>query len=248
MGEGYITRRGAGSNGKFIRVFAVHNEADLPISARSNVVVIISNIAVNEVTISNTMPESAVLGDVWIYSDKGKTLVISKPNQTVEIYISRVSQYNGSEWVDVASYSYENGEPSSVKNRTYILKNGEQIIPMTLSHCEQSGGYLYISDGDGSPAGYCLTTEPFDLTNKTTLCASGYNVDHAYQANVNLQIYGTWIDNSMGSAQFSETEGIVSIDISNLSGSYYIGCYGAGYGYNDNKYSAKAYISDIWLE
>ena len=52
----------------------------------------------------------------------------------------------------------------------------------------------------------------------------------------------------MVSSTFDNEERIHAIDISNLSGAYYLGVHGSGYEYNTNKYTVQAYVSDIWLE
>lgn len=80
-----------------------------PASPSENTVWVNTATSIGEVYIQSTAPESPAAGDVWINNFvKGETLQVSE-SPYLEITVGTVKQYNGSSWTDPDVQIYKNG-------------------------------------------------------------------------------------------------------------------------------------------
>lgn len=90
-----------------LRVLNAANENALPANARNGSICVISSVPPTEVYLQKNQPDSVKNGAVWLVQGDGKLTVQAARNANVTIVSA--AQWNGSQWVNVDVYQYQNG-------------------------------------------------------------------------------------------------------------------------------------------
>lgn len=187
---------------------------------------------------SATQPEGLQEWDVWFPTGTSSTVEFNALKKNgIQVYPISAKQYVNSTLVDVTAMSYQNGEwsewiPSGAlywrgDQRTDLTggwairkTNGTNLTQPTCTFEETS---IKISSASGSKSGVLSTTNKIDLTNAKTL-----TVDIVNKTNTYIVLYvGSAINDNEGAvaSKAVSSTGVFDLDVSSVSGSYYVGFY-----------------------
>ena len=222
MGECFISRRGGGGGGAGLNVVTGLSE---PVSAKENTVWVKSDKAGKKYVFAEAAPEAPFEGLIWFTATSAgiitKAYVYADAAWTaVDVYM-----YLGEAWVHIASQW--NGE---------LFTTGDTHKEVTGGWFQNgsytdNGAFKYYDDDaswlrNGVIGNVTLgTVNPVDVTDWNTLeieFVSGSKHPYGLRA---AQTGGTFVASKTKSGTGAET---LTLDISSISGAYYIG----GFGYN----------------
>lgn len=209
---------------------------------------------------SATEPEKMAEGEVWISTGTSSPASFNAlEKNTITVYPLRAKQMVSGALVDVKAKSWQNGE--WVEWYTFLLKDGNDFKDITggwtgyAASCieyvaaptvEFVDGALRIYNSVGTKtAGIGGTVNMIDLTNVKTVHFLVESVA------INTKAYiGVWTISEpsatfVAGAQDVTAGGEILVDVSGLSGSYYVG---ALVGRNVADGLGEIYISDIYWE
>ena len=235
MSEGFIIRRGGGKTKSFpVKMYA--SEEVLPNSAKDGEIAIISTTPVKDIYIQATEPTGVNNGDLWItFESKGKGPVNI---DNIIFYPTKAFQYINNQWLNTSILVWSNG--SWVKNlkEIYILSEAK-IDP-------EAGSYINVASAPLSE-GKIISTAPDAINANNGYFSNKINLDgyNTIKMHINLQqVYaanytftfgahsdvitvGSYASNSnkfIAKTTLNDTgEYWAYVDISNLTGYYYIG-------------------------
>ena len=248
-------------------------EAKPSTSGTENDIAIISSVPMTNWLMSPAAPSGIPRndGDVWIrYSTKGSTKNILKQNAMMVATIS-AWQYVDGAWVDREAVSCQGGKWVDWITDIYLYMNGTRYDDVTGGF--KSLGIERVSDSDSTKiapsvaynsseieitissagSGMVYTTNKIDCTNYKTLHIKGILYCHGSSSLYRMfaalwSSIGTYASDNRGASwqNTASTQNVqnISIDISKLSGEYYIGFFFEQFG------SLGSYIeiSELWLE
>ena len=249
--------------------FKVYTVESKPTSAGAdNDIAIISSVPMTNWIMSPEKPSGIPRndGDVWIqYSTSGDTKNVLKQNALMIATIS-ASQYVDGEWVSVEAMSYQGGE--WVDWIVYLYKAGDECTNLTggwviSGNVNKGSDAINITVNSSTRYADAYTTDKIDLTEiKSVLFLfTGYIYAGSGGTNVtawvaNSQLTKAGIDPETGAVKsFSPAEGNsgqldtfdgYNLDVSDLSGEYYIGFH-AGLGGNSGDTLTDAKLVSIKL-
>lgn len=247
---GVISTFPAGGGAKInIKAYAV--VGNLPASDKEGAVAIITTTAIGTVYASNSTPSAPVSGDVWVLlgSDNLAEIDLGK---NILVPARVVYQYSGSVWIQLESYVYIGSV--WVELTMFVYYYGTFYHGGSFSRASYSGGNCYItlnagniqvhvnndSDNYGRIDGY--TTSAIDLTDISAVKIKYMTPADARVANV-MRLQVAAVRGSTPTAYVSlarSTNGTGTLDVSGLSGLYYIGYHAEtqnlSYGMNGDHY------------
>lgn len=236
------TNTGGGGGGGGLN-FRVIGSTIQPTSTKENDIWVNTNSKIESWIFSATEP-APVPGMVWISVGvaSGAAFNALKKNGIV-VYPMSAKQYISGAWVDVVAKSYQSGRwvdwwagelydsgnefetvtggwvalalkqtSSANASKPTITRNADSIV-MGASSTNYSGGIVY-------------TAKKIDIKGRSNLVFTGVsNVAQKDRAALTIwsAIGATQADNVVANVALPTTEGSVSIDISALDGSYYVG-------------------------
>lgn len=221
-----------------------------------NTIWVNTDIAITSWIFSEAEPEYPVDGMVWILlGDINSNGFNALKENSIMIYPISAKQYVSGTWTDKTVHSYQNDAWVSWLTTYYIYNEGVvNLGTLTTSSTHATVGENAINlSYSGNYGGWGCFTEKKDLTNYKTLNAKGTQTDavtNAYfDGNIIVSVttstpeqsaVTTVTSRSAAYLQFSKatTETEFSVDISALSGEYYI----------EFAAIANGTISAIWLE
>ena len=188
----------------------------------------------NEITawlISPVQPASLLDGAVWISTGTSSAVAfnaLKSAKQAIHIYPISAKQYISDAWVDLTAKSYQGGEwvdwfvtlPVSLDKWT----EQDTTAKTTLEYADGTLSYTVVLGAGWSKA----TLEYTDLINcsvASTLTIFGSGTITVQGATSKHQIILTDGSNVVLQADISSFDGEFSVDISGLSGSYYLQIY-----------------------
>lgn len=194
---------------------------------------------------------NAVPGDVWITADRPandagfNTLEVNG----VQVYPLSAKQYIDGSWKNVSAQIWQNGKWN--KCVTYIYNNGKTqygLTPKAIKNTSTSSTVatapsvgVYASNfwalvkkgtNTNGSSGMVYFYPKVDLTNATTLYVDGRYVSDNLASNPYFAVWseiGAYQNENRGASKALCTaagqtkEGVISLDVSGLSGAYYIG-------------------------
>jgi hypothetical protein len=224
MGEAYITRRG--SNPLNFKVVGGTTE---PTNPKENTIWVNTDVKITGYYFSPKEIYNMVEGDVWITMGNDSPVAFDALKKNgIRIDPFSAKQYISGAWVDKTAKSYQGGE--WVDWIITLYENGVEKVPFEAytSNVTEDSSYLIIHPASDN-FGIWGTSSPIDLTGKKSVDASFYNMTSQstftyYE--VKVMVAKSKITNSANAiavkADTALTDGTVSLDISNLSGEYYV--------------------------
>lgn len=252
------------------KVTAYASEAALlAATATANTIGVITTTAITSYVFSSDEPSSPTDGMVWVTTGTSSSIEFNAlKNNCLQVYPIRAKQYISGAWVDVSCMSYQggswtkwwSGELYDAGNEYDDYTGG--FISAEIGYTTSTASYtilptitrnannLEISIADGlsaSSAGGVYLKNKVDLTSYDALNFQG--VMHAGQSSyaalqVRICVWSdlpTYVDDYLVASATGETSSGKVVDISSLSGEYYIGFW---------MYNYQSYITvnKLWLE
>lgn len=232
---------GGGTSLNFdVKAYATE-EALLADTPKENTIGIISN-KITGWLFSATEPESPTEGMVWISTGASSTIEFNALKKNgIQVYPLSAKQYVSGAWVDVTAMSYQGGEWVDWLPENYLYYEGYEYDDIT-------GGWDGFVGYVGSSTTYSLGTftkkeKSIRIANisgaRTAVAAAPKNAIDLTDVNTvvfnlvevieNVDFYISTVrsnkfeDNSVATVKAYAGDKTVSIDVSTLNGSYYIG-------------------------
>ena len=221
---------GGGSGGLNFKIvsYATKSEllADTP---KENTIGVITSIPITGYHFGTEEPSPAAAGMVWITTGTSSAIEFNAlKKNAIQVYPLSANQYVSGAWVDVTALSYQGAE--WVDWIITLYENGVEKVPFEAytSNVTEDRSYLTIHPAHNN-FGIWGTSSPIDLTGKKSVDASFYNMKSnstfAYHE-VKVMVAKSKITNDADAIAVKEeaelTAGTTSLDISNLSGKYYV--------------------------
>lgn len=237
-------------------------------TAKENTIGVVTDTAISDWVMQSEEPtgseglvwiEVAAESDVAFYADK---------KQLVKLYPKAVKQYIGSSWASLNAFVYQDGEWVAFSSSQFIIyQSGEGMFPNFSSggsggsrKVEENSNGIHlqasvVSQKGGSSYCYAYTTDKIDVSGFDNLYFTLVSYRNVWKngstviaVSSSLPSGTTFSGDAYKKFDASEySNEISSIDISNLTGSYYIVVYAAIGGYNDGNSYADAVYDDIYL-
>lgn len=246
-----IGRTNAGAGGSGGVNFKVVGGTTEPTSPKENTIWVNTSVTIPSWAFSATEPESPVEGMVWISTGTSSTVEFNAlKKNAIQVYPISAKQYVDGQWVNVEAKIYQNGEWIQWSTlATYLYNNGDSC---TSTGGEWTGRGMYMDSsatGSQSPTitkgstsmkikeasgygGACCKANKIDLTDVTSIRIKG-NVPTAVSRSdyMRLQVWSSFGSDSWSgraaSIGIGSSAGDIdkSLDVSTLSGTYYVGIY-----------------------
>lgn len=268
MSEAFITRRGGGGSALNFKVVAVSSALTLPATAKENTIAVSTTAPISSYVFATVAPTSPEEGMVWFATgtaSSGEFNAIKKNG--LWVYPTACQQYVSSAWVNRDAWIYKsNAWVQFGWAWIYVIQNGVIVTPpgfgtfgytgnTTLPTITAGEGYQQIASTRNSNA--VTTDSAIDLTNVTTVYADINLVKVTQSTIAKWKGISLAVLNAVGVANHSALtnaiieqqltttigEQTLSVDVSALTGSYYIGLTVSSNGTNGSTIQAK----NIWL-
>ena len=205
--------------------FRVYTASATPSAGEENDICVISNVPMKNWVLSPDAPRGAPRndGDVWIrYSVSGNTFNALYGSVLSIAFISAM-QYIDGEWVGMEAKRYHNGEWIF----TLIDRKATSVDFVTSGSGAVSVGndHMYFRTDAKDKALYYATKEKYDLTPYRKITMEFYDCGPTTDCEIKLSVatdIGSESTIVASTKVFNTAEGIAELDISNLSGQYYI--------------------------
>lgn len=226
MGVCFLHGNGGGSNLNF----KVVGGTSAPASPVENTIWVNTSVAITGWVFSYAEPESPEEGMVWISTGLSSPVEFNALKKNgIQVYPVSAKQYVGGAWVNKTAKSCQNGAWSGWLTTEYLVKDGNAKYAFSKydndAILSASGGYYVFTATTG---GYYGMWTSVDLTGYNTV-----KVDGVFQPSndgtnnfTNLCVWPTGTSNPIWSntvAKTALTTSGATLDISSLSGSYYVG-------------------------
>lgn len=233
---------GGGSGGLNFKVVSYTTESELLADTpKENTIGIITTNKITAWLISPVQPASLLDGAVWISTGTSSAVpfnALKSAKQAIHIYPIHAKQYISGAWVDLTAKSYQGGDwvdwfvtlPVSLDK----WKEKDTTAKTTLEYADGTLSYTVVLGTGWSKA----TLEYTDLINcsvASTLTIFGSGTITEQAATSKHQIILTDGSNVVLQADISSFDGEFSVDISGLSGSYYLQIYSYVGAYSSTK-------------
>lgn len=211
---------------------------DCPDTAEENTVWV-DTASVESWVFSPAAPEDPAEGMVWIYTGTQSAVKFNALKKNgVMVYPLSVKQYVGGAWVDKTAKSYQNG--AWVDWITYLYNNGDECADLTGGWEEKATDSnekgitkgankitVSVSRTSGNHQGSIAGTKNMvDLANVKTLRVTvadySNSSGNANFCRIGVTNTGFNSENTIAAYKVVSGNGTVELDVSSLSGSYYI--------------------------
>lgn len=235
--------------------FSVVAQETQPTSPTENMIWVETSAEMTGWVLSAAAPESPVEGTVWISTGTSSLVsfnALGGGENTLMVYPLNVSQYNNGAWASVSAMSYINGEWVVWWNGI-LFDNGDQYEAIT-GGWEQNAGFIYSSSNQSmgtvtigntlkcvcssGKTSYAVTKNKIDVTDYSTLNVTVTSKGRKEYELALMAEPGNVQNNNVAYIPLSNYEN--SMDISTISGSYYVVVGSAGDG--------TVEATKVWLE
>lgn len=206
-----------------------------PTAPRENTIWINTTTAITGYVLSPTRPENGTDGLVWLKTaDTGVEINVGRRN-AVLLHLAGGKLYGGGKWLNINAFVYANNVWTQFAQEGLMIFSREEeeydAIIAKLKNSSEEGQYLKKSDvnpyirfslwyGSKIERGYyCIA--PVDVTNFSVLEVVGYSNTDKMTAFGLSTAAGTKLD--AAKQTFTTDESVNKVDISNLTGEFYIG-------------------------
>lgn len=265
MGNIVSIRGGSGGAGLN---FKIVNGTTQPTSPGENTIWVKTSTAITGYMFSSAKPDSAASGTVLIQTAATSNAAFNAlKKDTLMVYPDSVSLYTDGSWAKQDAWIYQNNEWTQISwSWLYVIQNGVIVTPPGFSTFGYTGNTTLptITAGDGyqqivstTNSNAVTTDSNIDLTNITTVYAEINLVKVTQSSTAKWKGISLAVLNAVGVAnhnaltnaiieqQLTTTIGeqTLSVDVSALTGSYYIGLTAPSNGTAGSTIQAK----NIWL-
>lgn len=234
---------GGGGAALNFKVLAYATEEELLAATPvENTIGIVTETPITSWIFSATEPSPAAPGMVWISTGTSSLIEFNALKKNgVQVYPISVTQYVSGAWIGKTAKSYQSG--AWVDWINYLYKDGNQYTDLTggwAVYKENNGGYDVSFENDGIEVTYngaqsnwnasAYTIKKIDVTNYTTLTADVAYIHHYSDSKFILGLNSSpgntsIFTHSQSLAKTADDTYPVTVDLSDLSGSFYIGFY-----------------------
>lgn len=243
-----------------------YSSADyMPINANEGSIAVITDVKLANYVISDVEPSNKITGTVWINTCGGSVAYPVDKKGIMTLFPAKCNVYNGSRWVSCDAFLYKYGNWSQFALKTYIFfDNGDLCENLTGGWTKEgfrdshsfgtsaviANGQLQCTTDSNFRSAILGTVNAVDLTGIDTI----YFEIAECQSN-SYAIVGVTkspdacecnpVEPSEAGVNAEPTKNgasIVELDVSMLSGKYYIYVLSWRYNY----YDSKLYVSKIW--
>ena len=231
--------------------FTVVGGTTAPSNPQENIIWVNTSTKITSYIFSATQPTGSA-GMVWIPTGTSSTVEFNALKKNgIQVYPLSAKQYIGGAWVDKTAKSYQGG--AWVEWRTYLYNKGNQCTNIT-------GGWKQTIATNGSVTfnSDSIKVSIHNNTNGNTFVGAGKAIDLTEYNTLNVNVVDFYIQSSSVINLYIKTapivdasapvaglafnkKGVISLDISGLTGSYYIGVGGGWF------YPCNATFSEVWL-
>lgn len=202
-----------------------------PTNPEQNTIWVNTSTAVTSYALQHDEPDTPVAGMVWIQTSYFSFVPMNiLPDNGVEVYPVAAYQYESGAWVEKEAKSYIDG---TWKDWVVYVWNGEaDISHWVRATAAATGSWDYTADGflhvtTNSSGGAMIAYDvPFDLTNVSAVRYYGYSTGSGANRSVSVgaAIRGANAAVLATPSSWPRTDPLsyVDLDVSNLSGEYYV--------------------------
>lgn len=211
-------------------------------TAKENTIGIVTDTAITGWVMSAEQPVG-VEGMVWILLGTSSTAAFNADKKNVlNVYPLLASQYVGGEWITVPAVSYLDG--AWVEWLMYLYKEGDECTTVTggWEEAYASGDFynkkgkfvkndtnITITASATQSVIFAKTVNKIDVSDMKTLTIKASEITNTAQFGLHTGSDWNTISGFASSANINEV-GTTSLDVSNVTGEYYVACRAA----NDN--------------
>lgn len=206
-----------------------------PANPQENTIWVNTTTGITGYVLSPTRPENGTDGLVWLKTaDTGVEINVGRKN-AVLLHLASGMLHSGGKWLNINAFVYANNVWTQFAQEGLMIFNREEeeydAIIAKLKNSSEEGQYLKKSDvnpyirfslwyGSKIERGYyCIA--PVDVTNFSVLEVVGYSNTDKMTAFGLSTAAGTKLD--AAKQTFTTDESVNKVDISNLTGEFYIG-------------------------
>ena len=225
---------GAGGGGLNFKVVGGTTE---PVSPSENMIWVNTDTPITGYEFSATNPSDPMEGMVWITVGASSTVAFNAlKKNSIMVYPISAKQYASGAWVHKEVKIYQNG--AWAKMVTYLYDNGNQCANLTggwqgLLNAGSTNSKITvpfntdnvkISSGSGAHSGVLTTKTTVDLSQATILTLNMVERTGSPYARFYVSTKSNTHEGAVAGKDVGTT-GAASIDVSNLTGLYYVGVY-----------------------
>lgn len=260
---GYPIMGGGGSDLNF-KVIAVTSESALPSTAAENTIAVITTAPITSYVFASSAPTSPTEGMVWFATGTASGVGFNAIKKNgLWVYPTGCQQYVSGAWIEKTAKTYQNGAWAAWQIKTWLYNAGDECQSLTGGWAAKAVGIQYypalaptVTKNDGLAtvslsittttewkAGIYATDKQIDLTNYQTLTLNGRGegTDEYCKAwLVALPSLTEWQSYPQVSI-LNTSMADISLDVSALSGSYYIAI-----GVAKSSNSTNAYMQSLY--
>lgn len=243
---GNVALEGFGSGGAGVN-FKIVGGTTQPTTTRENTIWVNTDTAISGWVFSASAPAEPVEGLVWLQTGTYSNVEFNALRKNgIQVYPLAAKQYVDSTWVEKTAYSYQDGKWVAWLRREILYEPGNENIPVTGGWTYTPKGYASDANTAGTPTitrGDTMLTaqmpnvsgaiihpaNKIDLTEYSTIVFDGIITGATgYASLCNLRVWSEFGKYSSVGYSASVTiqknvDGEVSLDVSELSGKFYIG-------------------------
>lgn len=254
-----LTNAGGGGGGGLN--FSIIGGLTQPTSPKENTIWVNTSTTISSYVFAAEAPSNPAEGMVWITTGTSSGVDFNALKKNVlrvypisaKQYISgawvakTAKTYHGGAWVEWINYLYNNGTISDALGgfTGYAQRFSDTSgIAATVIYNDDS---IYIEVGTTNKSGAALSNNKLDVTKwKTIYIRGSISAKDAYHGCFGLQpgTSSTLPPTALTADNVSGTEAIHKIDVSSLTGEYYL-CFG---GHRYSGYALNCTIKEIWYE
>lgn len=256
---------GGGGSGIRFSVTAYPSADSLPTSAKEGAIAVITSISIADYVFTDQEPTTKTTGTVWINTSGGGVPYAIDKKGIVTLYPALCKIWDGSTWALCDAFLYKYGAWSQFAARTYVFfDNGDLCEELTGGWTKEgfsdghgfgdsaviSNGQLRCTTSSTYRSAILGTVNPVDLTAIDTLNFEIADCQHNGYAIVGVTKSPdtcdcnpvTPSDAGVNAEPSQNGASIVELDVSMLSGKYYIYVLSWKYDY----FNSNIYVSKIW--
>jgi len=244
---------GGGGGGLTLSVKAYET---LPETEKENTIAVITAMDIPNFVIISTEPQTKSTGTVWINTDGGGVSVAIDEDGIVTLFPAVCKQWDGSSWLGCDAYVYQNGVwVQFAADAPVYFDDGDEFVGITggwttdifTNSARPNKGAvsitntLNINTANGNQAGILGTANKVDLTDVEAI----YYVCTTSSGSPSLSVLsGTDVQTEKVATKATPL-GSGSLDVSSLSGKYYIAVWIAGSSSSPDRSASYSYIGTV---
>ena len=260
----YVSGGGADLN------FKIVGGTTQPSGLRENTIWANTSTAITGYIFDDNQPATGSEGLIWIITSTSSTSLNALKKNAIQLCLIKCRQYVSGTWIPLDAYIYQNGALTQFSWKyTYLYKPGDTCASLTGGYTSVAKKFQSSSGGNAVAPGITYNTDSMTMRQNGSIewqCGMTYTVNKIDLAKFSkLRVKGTaeinstgerilrvWTDigtyttsNVAASSSVTSTPMDITVDVSSLTSSYYIGFHLMS-GTAGN--TAGVTITEMWLE